>query len=113
MIEAKGTYLGIADTHFFLCEARDIEKSVVESFMEKAQAYAEKKLPEWKISALARTLSDKALEQLKKQVTQEFPSEKDTSLITVFLLSRQNYFVITLPEDLKNRIKKGGPDFTI
>ena len=69
------------------------------------------KLPEWKISALARALSDKALEQLKKRVTQEFPSEKDTSLISVFLLSRQNYFVITLPEDLKNRIKTGGTDF--
>lgn len=89
------------DRHFFIAETKKIEASVVESIVQKVSICAAMAFPDWKINALARRFSDEAFKKFEKEVTQKFSSEEYASLISLIIMSRAKYFVITLPELLK------------
>lgn len=89
------------DNHNFYIQTKNLESIIVESALRKAHDYKEEMLPDWKANMLSRRLSKEAFEDFKKKITEQFPYESYSDLISLTLKARTNYFFHSLPEDMK------------
>ena len=89
------------DSHSFIEKTKKIELSVVEPLIQKVKVCADLAIPEWKINSLARRFSDEAFKKFKNKISEKFSSKEYADLISLTIMSRADYFLISLPELLK------------